>query len=326
MSALHRRLLTLYPSDFRREYEEEMLAVLAADGRPGPAQVFDLVRAALLVRLARLPAAPPGLRRAARVAQFFGTLLLLAAALRRVVPFVPAGIEALDPLDVLRAAVWAVVLAAAWRGLRLLGFAGATAGLALEVAAPWRFYSDTPAMVLNAYWLIMAAAVVLVAGLAAARGGDRFRGVLPVLSAAGLLVALSEVYWLASSQLSPWLMLGNGSLSPYYMERAPEFAAGVLVLVAAAGLVLLAVFRQEPAVRRWLLAWAAPVLVTVPLIRSGFDAFIRHNAGHPEATRLLDGFQWAALVLVPLAAFLTVAHLTSRYERGRGPARTGGVA
>ncbi|BBH64578.1 hypothetical protein ACTI_12630 [Actinoplanes sp. OR16] len=306
MSAVHRGLPKLYPGDFRREYEEEMLAVLAAEGRPGPAQVFDLVRAALLVRLSRLPV-PSGLRRAAAVTQLFGAVLLLAMALRRVVPFVPERLAAVDPLDLLRVAGWAAVVLAASRGWRLLGLVGAAAGMAGEIAAPSRFYLDTPAMVLNAYWIIMTAAVVLAAGLIAARHRGGTRGLIPVVAAGGVLVSLGAVSAVEPIALSQALVLGRVGWV--------TFSGALVLLLAAGALVLLAVVRQEPVVRRWLAAWAAPVLVTVPLVRSGFDAFMEFNSYHPEATRLIGGFQWAALVLVPVAAFLVVAVLTSRFER-----------
>jgi hypothetical protein len=80
----YRRLLALYPRDFRREYEEEMLAVLMTDERRGPAQVLDVVRAALVVRF-RLAVGAVEWRQAARVVQLFGAILLFAVALRRLV-------------------------------------------------------------------------------------------------------------------------------------------------------------------------------------------------------------------------------------------------
>ncbi|MEU8236782.1 hypothetical protein AB0C07_00890 [Actinoplanes missouriensis] len=318
MSGAQRWLLALYPRDFRRDYEEEMLAVLAAEGRPGPGQVIDLVRSALVVRLRRLPV-PAGLRRAAGVVQLFGALLLLAVAVRRVVPLIPGHLDIVASVDGMRLAGWSLVLVAAMKGWRLLGFAGAATGLAGEIAAPLRYYLDTPAMLLNAYWLVMTAAVVLIAGLLAARAAGRPRGLYPVLTAGGLLIVVAEMQSLAPIQLSQWLLLGNGDLAWFFtdMDMPPLFGAAALTMLAAGGLVLLAVIRQEAAVRPWLLAWAAPVLVTVPLVRSGFDGFLEYNSYHPEATRLIGPFQWAALVLIPAAAFLVVAALTTRFERLR---------
>ncbi|MBB2946232.1 hypothetical protein FB565_005990 [Actinoplanes lutulentus] len=315
--ARYRRWLALYPRDFREEYEDEMLGVLMSDGRPGPRQFLDLFRAAVAVRLRRVPA-PHAFRQAARVVQLFGALLLLANVLRLVLPFLvrPDHLVALDAIEVLRVAAWSLVLIAALRSWRLLGFAGSAAGLAGEIAAPARWYLDTPAMVLNAYWLIMAAAVVLIAGLIATRGRGGVRGLGLVLAASAVLASTNEVAWSAPMYVSRAVLVGEGA-PMWFLTTDAVLVGGALLLVAAVVLVVLAVIRQEAPVRRWLLAWAAPVLVTVPLIRTGFGAFIDHNKGHPEATRLIDPLQWTVLVLVPLAAFLVVASLTSRYERGR---------
>jgi hypothetical protein len=52
----YRHWLSWYPKSFRREHEAEMLGVLMASARPGqcrpePAECFDLVRSAVLLRL-----------------------------------------------------------------------------------------------------------------------------------------------------------------------------------------------------------------------------------------------------------------------------------
>jgi hypothetical protein len=65
----YRRLLACYPGTFRRENEEEILAVLLAcaqDGQqwPGLAASMDLIRGAILMRL-RPPSRPPRTVRAA---------------------------------------------------------------------------------------------------------------------------------------------------------------------------------------------------------------------------------------------------------------------
>jgi hypothetical protein len=59
----YRRLLAWYPKAFRREHEDEMLAVLMAcarDGRrrPGPADSADLIRNAIWMRLRPWPQRP----------------------------------------------------------------------------------------------------------------------------------------------------------------------------------------------------------------------------------------------------------------------------
>jgi hypothetical protein len=301
----YRRLLALYPRDFRREYEEEMLGVLMADPRPGPGQVVDLIRAAVVARLRQPFTAGRDWRRAAWMVQFSGALLLLAVGLRRL-----AGQAAAstwpgapdfqpDPVNVLRVAGWSVALAAAVFGPRLIAAAGATAGLAGEIASPAQYYLATPATVLHAFWLITAAVVVLAAGLVAKRGAAP-RG-WPAVAAAGVALVLHGVvlrytgWWVVHAAL-PW------------------------VAVALTGL---AWARQKPAVRRRMVAWAAPVLVTVPLVRVGFGGFVEHNARHPESLRFLGPVQWAALVAVPALTFWVVAELNRRREAGRpvSPAR-----
>ncbi|GAA2681525.1 hypothetical protein [Actinoplanes palleronii] len=300
----YRRLLALYPRAFRQEYAEEMIGVLMADPRPAPAQVFDLIRNALIARL-RLAAPGSGWARSARLVWFFGATLLLTVTLRRVVGDIPipahpgrqwAGIP---PVDAVRLAGWAVALLAAVLGLRLVGALGAVAGLAGEIAAPSRTYVDTPATVLNAYWLIVAAFVVLCAVLVAERGALRPRGWVPIAAAGAVLIAEGRFLFLLDWQRP----------ESFFAWRPPA-----ALLAVAAGLVALGVLRQEAAVRRRLIAWSVPILVTFPLVRAGFGGFVAYNMGHPDSLRLIDPGQWALLLVVPLAAFAAAAAIVRRLE------------
>jgi hypothetical protein len=72
------------------------------------------------------------------------------------------------------------------------------------------------------------------------------------------------------------------------------------------------------------LGGGAPILVVVPLVRTGFEGFVAHNSAHPEALRLLGPSQWAVLVLVPVAAFVVAAELNRRLEATRGFGGGGG--
>jgi hypothetical protein len=308
----YRRLLALYPSSFRREYEEEMLGVLMADPRPGPGQVFDLVRGAVAARLRQPFAAGDDWRRATRVMQLFGSILLLAVSLRLVAQQAIRAIRhpdwapfALDTVTAVRLTGWTVVVLAAFLGFRLLGLAGAITGLSGEIANPAQYYADTPATVLHAFWLIMTAAVVLLAGLVADRG-PRPRG-WPLAALAGVGIVCC---WSALS-LNPWAI-------PAYYWSVWQALPPLLIVVAGLG-----VLRQEPAVRRRVLALAVPVLVTVPLVRVGFDGFIMHNQGHPEALRMLGPGHYAVLVLIPMVAFLAAAELNRRLEASRAVSSAG---
>lgn len=319
--ARYRRLVALYPRAFRREYEEEMITVLLAEGRSGPGQVFDLIRAALTVHLRALAVPGGAWRETARVVWFFGALLLLALTARRfgMVTAWSEGFSArlfpADPVEFLRLVGWAVALGGAVVGLRSAGLLGAAAGLAGEIAAPARFYLDTPAMVLNVYWMIVAAVLVLLAvplaGPAPGRlwtSSGRIRGWLPVTLAGLTLIAqgsfLSYWPWMISAQ--PW------SASPPWLI--------VLLTAASAVLIVCGVARQAPAVRRRLVVWSTPVLVTIPLIITGFGDLVEFNMRNPGAERLLGPMQWAALVLIPAVTFAVTAEITRRWESGRGGA------
>jgi hypothetical protein len=79
----YRRRLALYPRAFRRENEDEILAVLLAcaeDGqqRPGPAASADLIRGAIRMRL-RMAGQPPRAVRSAIRLMYAGLVAQLAA-------------------------------------------------------------------------------------------------------------------------------------------------------------------------------------------------------------------------------------------------------
>ena len=85
----YRRRLACYPRAFRRENEEEILAVLLAcaeDGqqRPGPAATADLLRGALRMRL-RPPGSPPRTVRAAIGLMFAGAVAQVATLITIIV-------------------------------------------------------------------------------------------------------------------------------------------------------------------------------------------------------------------------------------------------
>ena len=79
----YRRLLAWYPRDFRRENEQEILAVLMADApdgkhRPGPAEATDLIRSGLWIRLR------PSVPRSARTVRAAVKLMYAGAAVSTV--------------------------------------------------------------------------------------------------------------------------------------------------------------------------------------------------------------------------------------------------
>jgi hypothetical protein len=327
----YRRLLALYPREHRREYAEEMLAVLMADDRSGPGQTFDLVKSALAAhwRQSLVELRGDSWRRAARAVHIFGALLLLGVALRRAAMSVSAFLAypelqpfVVAPVDLARSAAWALAAAAGLlglrsRGVRSVALVAAAAGLAAEIAAPARYYLDTPAQVLNVYWIILAAAVVLTASFVSERVA--FRSAAPrgsVLMGAACLAVIASGTPLAGvgrlgeigedARFGDWVRLVDG-LSP----------GSLLLLLIAAVLAVAGVARQEAATRRRIVACAVPVLAAFPLVKVGFAGLIAYNMGHPESTVLLDPVRWTVLVAVPLAAFAVAVELNRRLEETR---------
>jgi hypothetical protein len=309
----YRLLLELYPADFRREYAEEMIGVLMADPRPVRQHAAGLAAGAVAARL-RQTLDGPQWRRAAFVVQLFGAILLCAVALRRfamsaaMFAFEPAAnFPPFDVLDVARVVVWAAVVAATMIGLRRLGAAAALAGLIAEIAAPSRHYIDAPARFLDAYWIVMTAALVLIASTSSATSAASVRGPRP---RGWLLVVAGGVVLVAS---------GFSARSPY---PAHGFVISSAVLLAAAALALTGVIRLEPVVRRRVVACMVPVAAVFPLVGYGFGGLLQFNLHHPGEAHLLGPVQWAALIVVPALAFWVAAGLNLRLERSRAAGTT----
>jgi hypothetical protein len=188
-------------------------------------------------------------------------------------------------VDVVRVLGWAVAVTGAVLGIRLLGVTGAAAGLAGEIVAPFRYYLDTPAQVLNAYWIFVAATMVLIASAVSVRRAVP-RG-WPFVVAAGAV------------------LVGQG-LAPLGL-RVPLF--GVAALLALIGVV-----RLAPVTRGRVVVFAVPVLTVFPLVRMGFSGLVEHNMRHPEALVLISPVQWAVLVVGPAAAFVVAVAMDRRFR------------
>jgi hypothetical protein len=311
----YRLLLELYPAEFRREYADEMIGVLMTDPAPVRSHATSLLGGAVAAWL-RQRLDGPQWRRAASAVQLFGAILLLAVALRRfamdgaMTLFEPSyNTPPINPYDVVRVVAWAVVLVAALVGLRGLSVAAALAGLIGEIAAPAHYYTDSPVMFLNVFWIMMSAAVVLIAATVSVRG-PRPRGWL--FAVAGGIALVAHGF----SQRLPFPE-PVGTLSIYPLLDRPRFAISLLLIAVAGGLALIGVARIEPGVRRRVIACMAPVAVVFPLMRYGFGGMLEFNVRHPDDIQLLGPVQWAALVLVPAAAFWVAAGLNQRLERTR---------
>jgi hypothetical protein len=331
LEARYRRLIAVYPSAYRHEYEDEMVGVLLAGAcpgrrRPSPRDVLDVLTSAAVIRwrLGIRGMRSELWRRAAYVVQVFGAVLLFGVALRRValdevwrIAFLPAGVPFhIAPADWARPAAWLAVLIATLAGRRVAGAGFAVMGATAEIAAPARLYADTPALLLDVYWIIVTALVVVGTSALARRGaGPRLpRGTLP-LGLAGVALVASAPGELLPGSLAPG-GLTSGLFAPIRVGAwAVSFPAAALLAVAAV-LAALSAWRLEPPIRRRLLVCAVPILVTVPLVRIGFGGLIANNQLRHTAV-LLGPLQWAALVIIPAAALHRAAALNRRLEQAR---------
>ncbi|MGX6606260.1 hypothetical protein ACWKSP_29670 [Micromonosporaceae bacterium Da 78-11] len=313
----YRRLLKLYPQGHREEYEEEMLAVLLADDRPGLGAAADLVRSAIgaRTRWGVRAAREPAWRRAVGVVQLFGAILLLGFNARRPVSVVfwslvhTGGVTFRpDPEIWLRPAVWLAVVVCALTGRRLPGLLFAVAGAGLEVAIPARYYADAPVRFLNAYPIIVTAFLVALAFVPAGERRGRRSGAILVGLAALTVAADGVMRWAVTPDRSmPYLAVGGRWLD---IPSLAMFGAAALFILAAGVLI-------EPAVRRRVIACVVPVLVALPSMSIGFGGLIEYNRGHPEALRMLGPVQWFSLVAIPVAAFAVAIELNRRLEATR---------
>ncbi len=258
----YRRLLAWYPAAFRREREEEMLAVLLAGARrgqrrPGLAESADLIRRAIGVRIRLLGAGPPGKRWADGLAMFSvaaPVLLVLATVLEVAVPFR------------LHAPLRSAMIAFFGRrpqigGLPLLGVRPFVVALACQaliavlVVAGQRWLAlaaiagTAGAWIAGLYWLpdllqVLSASVFLLAGAAliaspGPRHGRRLltwrHGIVLALCAAAIQAA--ALLYDAASPLARVLSRGHSGGAPY-------LAASLALAGAAAALAV--AFRLNP--------------------------------------------------------------------------------
>jgi hypothetical protein len=167
----YRRLLACYPRSFRREYEQEILAVLMAGAdegqeRPRLGEAADLITRATWMRLRpRVPRSQP------TVLWAVGLMYICAALKLLGVPILPApsggtpqplhigiswGVFALLAWANGRRYGWATVLFGAWFGLH-------TAALVAEIAQGSAFSAPVWAMIgAVVFWLVEASALVLI--------------------------------------------------------------------------------------------------------------------------------------------------------------------
>lgn len=363
LEARYRRLLAFYPREHRQLYEDEMLGVLLAAARPGqrwpsPAEVADIFASAGRVRwLHRSGLAPDDdWRRAAHAVRVFGAILLLALGLRRVLPCVATLLGSRSSLpfsivvgygEVLRPVLWAAVLVAALAGRRWLVVPLALGALTAEVVQSTRFYTDTPATLLDVWWIILAAFAVLVATMVSlpagastlrptagaslagppagasilgppeppSTGGSGAPRGTGLIAEAGAPRGTRLITAAGVAIVGSGFAVFHGTVSVLWAGQRRLSVLELASLGIAGLLIVLGARRLGPAVARRLAAWAAAVASAVPLVRFGFAGFIAHNQRMVTHADLLRPGQWVLLIAIPAATFLTVAALNRQFER-----------
>jgi hypothetical protein len=304
----YRRLMTAYPRRHRREYEEEMLAVLMAAAEPGQRSPSvrdraDLLVNALAVRLRGWAAdlGDDAWRRAAYAVQLVGALFLLAAGLQTF-RFV------VQTLEVARPAAWAIVLILALAGRRRVAAGAAVAAAVLEIVRVALWYSYSPSQVLRAGWLVTVALLVVITSAWLARG-ER------VAAPRGLWWFAAALAFATGGRVADFYQ-GEFHGWTYAVTLNGEFLfrfAAPLYLIAAA-LAGWAWWRQDGPVRRRILALTAPVAGIATMVTYGFAGFMYSSQRFPSPV-LLVPVQWVILAATPVVAFAVAAVLLNRWER-----------
>ncbi|MFG3601454.1 hypothetical protein [Micromonospora chersina] len=330
----YRRLLAVHPWEHRRTYEEEMIAVLLADARPGQTRpgfrdTVDLVGAGLRARL-RVGArgfTEPAWADAAAVTGVLVALVLCAAAGRNVLdhllvdPSLPPPMRGVAPdlVDWLRVAGWAAVAVTALAGLPRVGAALAWAGVAGWAVLVGPGVVDQPTYVVDAlpqFALAVVAAAALSVPAPARRalavlGSRRLAALVAGPAAALALLELNRV-------TSPLFHVSDGPTS-YQSFYGLEARSGLVIwvyvagLVAAALAVVVAVATLAAPVRRRIAVLLAPVAALALVIDTALAGWSVSTVHMGHAIPLVPA-QWLMLVLVPPVTFLAGVLLVRRRE------------
>lgn len=325
----YRRLLALYPPDYRAVYAEEMLGVALARSSPGRrrpelGEAVSLIMSGIGKRLggARTGYRDPAWRDAAAVIGLIGPVLLAAFSARDVIGAMSGWVMLLSTVSpswraVASAAGWTMVAVAAacgwhWgRRWRAVAAVGACLGTAGQTAVLVR--SSSPAGLVSSWWKLVFAVVIALSALVAIKGESRpfsWRPIMAIVTAGAAIAAYPAV---ERATVTVTLDRGGGGLvsSPLfgidgYVSYGLFTVLGITMLVAIA--------RCRPQVRRRVVILLLPVGVTIPVIAWTFGGFLASSARFVNPIPLI-GPQWAALALIPLAGFAAGLFWLHRYER-----------
>lgn len=326
LESRYRRLLAWYPRSHRREYEEEMLAVLMAGARPDQrrptvADAANLAWSGVAARMrALLAGGGPAWVDAAAVFGLFAAVTLLSQRGVRLYQRLAAD-SSVPPStsQYLLAAGWAAVVIAALVGVRRVTavLAWVTAlGQAVLVA---RHYGTDPVAAVSLFWPLVLG-VVAAAALTVPAPRRRAVAVLGARRLLGFVLGIGVVQGIlvVNEVLRVGPLEGAGKVYILYgLESSSELVlylwlAGIVVGAVAAGL---AVLTLPPAVRWRMAALVVPVAALAGTVELTLQGWVYANMQHLGGPIYLVPAQWVLLAAVPLAAFAAGAVLVRWHDR-----------
>ncbi|MEE6261488.1 hypothetical protein [Plantactinospora sonchi] len=335
-------MLTVFPWQHRRRYEEEMLAVLLAGARPGQrrpgiGETANLLRTGLRTRLTGTGRGltGPAWTDAAAASGLLAAFTLLAVAGHTVVTYAVPGPRmgfggGLEVADWLRLAGWGLVCAAVLAGLRRTAAGLAWVTVLVEVVPLAATYRTEPVSTVDSLWRLVLGLVAAIALTVPAprRHGLAVLGARRLLSIGLALAAVDGIFLVSRiveatsrdhpgpfyvSSLAPGRLQQTGGLQLTATSDAVSWL--YLAVLAAAGLTLLvAVGTLTPPVRRRLVALLAPVAALLVLVGNTLTGWAYSN-GHMGHAIYLAPIQWVTLVGVPVVTFALGVALIHRREQ-----------
>ncbi|MGH3717066.1 MAG: hypothetical protein ACRDT4_26935 [Micromonosporaceae bacterium] len=320
----YRRLLAWYPAPHRRAYEEEMVGVLMASARPqqrfpDPREALSLLGSALRQRLGaqRTGLADPSWVDAAAAFGLLAAMLLCVERVRTVLASTRQWLlwgdqMAVDayPNALLQAGPlvlgWLLVTIAAVAGWRRLAAGLAWATVLTQLLVLGTALASEPQYVLSRT-VVVVLGIVAAAALTVPAAPQRGLAVLGRWSVAAFAAAS-----LAAMLLVPAVYAigpGDSALAWYLLTRWTDIAVVCVLPVAA-----VVAYRLDPAVRRRLVALAAPAVAQLAMIRWGGGQYAVSYAQTGSPVLVAD-WQLVALGVVPVLVFAVAVALVHWRDR-----------
>jgi hypothetical protein len=222
---------------------------------------------------------------------------------------------------------WTLAALAAMLGWRLIAAASAVLVAIAQITVLGLDYSSSPSGFVSSWWKLVFDVVIALSAFVAVRSEHRplsWPAATAIAAAAALLAAWPTIEE-ASVTFTPNAGGGGIASSPFFGVQG-FVTDGLLALVMI--VVLVAVGRLIPAVRRRVVILLLPTVGALALVSWTFGGFLASSPRYLHPV-LMTPPQWAVLVLVPVASFCGGLIWLGRYERflsterGTAAGRTG---